>query len=387
MTGTADVIVIGAGVVGAAVAHSAASSGLRVTVLESGQPGQQGSGTTAGNVHIQTIHTRRPGQQVPVDVRRLLPLQRAARLLWEHWEERIGPVGFRRSGGFMVAETDEQVADLQRKHEWETENGIPTEVLDGDAARRTLPLFGPSVAAATWCEWDGFADPALVTPALIRRSGTVGADVRVNTPVTGVDRTANGWRVFAGTDVWTAPVVINAAGPWIAEVAAMAGTTIRMTPTAIQMHTLRPGGHSLPFVIAHVGEGLSVKQTDDGAVMVGGGWPAGPFDGARPAPIEPSSTTGNLAQVKRILPAIGARQLDRVWTGPLAATPDEMPVIGEIPGAPGLFVVGGTYSFTFAPLWGELVTALVQGIAPALDVTDLGPDRLTTGPTLEGALL
>ena len=378
MRNTADVVVIGAGIVGAAVAHCAAAEGLRVAVLESGRPGQQGSGTTAGNVHIQTIHPRRPGQLVPVDVRRLLPLQRAARALWEHWEEQIGPVGFRRSGGFMVAETDEQVADLHRKHQWEVENGIPTEVLDGEAARSVLPLFGPTVAAATWCESDGFADPALVTPALVRRSEELGADVRSHRPVTGLERTVNGWRVLAGADTWTAPTVVNAAGPWIAEVAAMAGVTIRMTPTAIQMLTLAARGRTLPMVIAHVGEGFSVKQTDDGAIMVGGGWPAGAFSGHRPATIEPSSVTGNLAQVNRILPVIGAGELDRVWSGPLAATPDEMPVIGEIPGAPGLFVVGGTYSFTFAPLWGALMTSIVQGREPMVDVTDLGPGRFTT---------
>ena len=376
MAQTTDLIVVGAGIVGAAVAHRAAATGLRVVVLERDLPAGQGSGTTAGNVHIQAIHTRRPGQRVPVDVGRLLPLQFTARMRWETWEDEIGSVGFRRAGGFMVAETAAQVADLHRKARWEREIGIPSEVVDGATAREALPLFGSSVAAATWCPWDGFADPALVTVALLRTATARGAVLRTNTPVHAIERRRTGWLVSAGTQTWSAPAVLNAAGPWIGEISRLAGSEVRMTPTAIQMHTLTPGDLRLPFVIAHVGEGLSVKQTDDAQIMVGGGWPAGPFSPVRSAGIEPASIEGNLAQVRRILPAIGARPLDRVWTGPLASTPDEMPVIGEVAGSPGMFVVGGTYSFTFAPLWGDLAVALINGESPLMDIADLSPDRL-----------
>lgn len=376
MAQSADLIVIGAGIVGAAVAHRASASGLKVAVLERGLPAEQGSGTTAGNVHIQTIHTRRPGQRVPVDVRRLLPLQLAARVRWDTWEDEIGSVGFRRTGGFMVAETAEQVGELHRKAQWEQEIGIPSEVVDGRTARERLSLFGSTIAAATWCPWDGFADPALVTAALLRAAAERGAVLHIKTPVRSIAQRPTGWLVSAATDSWTAPAVVNAAGPWIGEVSRLAGAQVMMTPTAIQMHTLTPGDLRLPFVIAHVGEGLSVKQTDDGQIMVGGGWPAAPFSSTRPADVEPTSIEGNLAQVRRILPEVGARPLHRVWTGPLASSPDEMPVIGEMAGLPGMFVVGGTYSFTFAPLWGDLTVALINGAPPVVDIDDLAPDRL-----------
>lgn len=377
---TADVVVIGAGIVGAAVAHRAATRGLRVALLERDEPGRQGSGSTAGNIHIQAIHTRRPGQQVPVDVRRFLPLQRAARERWEAWESEIGPVGFRRCGGLMVAETARQLEDLHRKHLWEREIGIATEVLDAEQAGSVLPLLSSSVLGATWCEWDGFADPALVTPALVRCAVVAGAALHVNTPVHAVRRAAVGWIVEAGEETWSAPTVVNAAGPWIRDISGLAGAPVDMAPTAIQMHTLSAGDVTLPYVVAHVGEGLSVKQTDDGQIMVGGGWPAGPMRPDGRAEVERASIEGNLGQVRRILPAVGARPLDRVWTGPLAACADEMPVVGEVSGMPGLYIVGGTYSFTLAPLWGDLVADLITGITPGLPIGDLGPDRLLAGP-------
>jgi sarcosine oxidase subunit beta len=88
------------------------------------------------------------------------------------------------------------------------------------------------------------------------------------------------------------------------------------------------------------------------------------------------SMAGNLAQAGRILPFLGGLRLLRMWAGPLAATPDEMPVIGEVPGHPGFFVAGGTYAFTLAPVWGDTLCRRIAGEPPADPVDDLGPGRL-----------
>ena len=65
-----------------------------------------------------------------------------------------------------------------------------------------------------------------------------------------------------------------------------------------------------------------------------------------------------------------------MWAGPLAATPDEMPVIGGLTEYSGLLVAGGTYAFTFAPLWGLILSQLATGQIPDIDLTGLSPDRL-----------
>jgi sarcosine oxidase subunit beta len=92
---------------------------------------------------------------------------------------------------------------------------------------------------------------------------------------------------------------------------------------------------------------------------------------------------GNLAQASRVLPFLAELRLLRMWAGPLGATPDEMPVIGEVPGHPGFFVAGGTYAFTFAPLWGETLRNLVVGKPPPEPVGDLGPGRLLSGKAVD----
>lgn len=377
---TADAVIVGAGVLGAAAAHHLARAGHRVVILERGAPGREGSGTTAGNLHIQAVHSQRPGQEVPLDNARFLPLQRAASERWETLEEELGAsVEMRRSGGFTVAETPGQHAELVEKHAWETSAGIPTEVLDGDAARAALPQLGRTVIAATWCALDGYANPLKVTPAYLSSAARSGARTHPYSPVRRIDRRREGWRVTAGRDgglVVDAPVVVDTAGPWLGRVAAMAGAALRMSPVAIQMHSTVRLPPTLPHLVQHIGEGLSVKQVAAGNLLIGGGWPARTLDLEGRSLPSLASLHGNVRLAARVLPFLADLRLLRMWAGPLAATPDEMPLIGEVPGLPGFLVAGGTYAFTFAPLWGETLRCLAESKPPPVDIADLGPGRL-----------
>ena len=375
----ADVVVIGAGIVGGAVAHQLSRRGLRVAVIERGEPNQQGSGTTAANIHVQAIHTRRPGQHVPVDVRRLLPLQYAARSRWTDLEIELGTdLGFTPSGGLMLAETAGEVNSLTIKHVWETESGLGTEILSGDQVRSEYPFVAEGVTAATWCALDGFADPQLVTPAYLAAAQRNGAQLVTHSEVRALERVGSEWAVTAGTTVWHSPFVVAASGPWLSTTCAMAGVRLSMKPLAIQMHRLEASDQKLPILVQHVAEGFSAKQDRTGRIVLGGGWPAQSWELDSTPEVRQSSIEGNLAQFRRLLPGLSTAQLDAVWPGPLAASPDEMPVVGEVPGAPGLLVVGGTYSFTLAPLWGDTVAALVLDEPPPVLVADLSPARLVT---------
>lgn len=380
LAGTADVVVVGAGILGAAAAYHLARRGLRVVIAERGAPNREGSGTTAGNLHVQAIHTRRPGQAVPVDSERFLPLQKAASDRWAQVEDELGTgVELQRSGGLMVAETEEQAAELKVKAGWEAAAGIGTELLDGSEARQALPILGPTVLAATWCPSDGYANPLLATQAYLSAAQRLGAVLRPDSPVTGLAPRGTGWRTTTPGGRLDSATVINVAGPWAGQVAALAGLRLRVTPVAIQMHATARAPALLPHLVQHIGEGLSIKQVVAGTVLIGGGWPAAGLNLDGRTQISVASMAGNLGQAIRILPPLAELRLLRAWAGPLAATPDEMPVIGAIPGAPGMYLAAGTYAFTFAPLWGETLAALAGGERPPVDIADLGPERLMRG--------
>lgn len=380
MSRSADVVIIGAGILGASVAHHLATSGVKVAILERGAPNREGSGATAGNVHVQAIHTSRPGQAVAVDSRRLVPLQKAASDRWSNVETELeADVELQRAGGFMVAETPDQARELTEKSSWEAAAGVKTELLDADATRAALPGVGPSVMGATWCPLDGYANPLLITHAYLAGAIRAGAELHTYDPVLAIGRRGDGWRSTTSRATFDSAAVVNTAGPWITDVAAMAGLRLPMAPVAIQMHATVRTPVVMRHLVQHIARGLSVKQVAAGNVLIGGGWPARRLDLAGRSQSSVASLVGNVAEATRILPFLASLRLLRMWSGPLAATPDEMPVIGPVPDADGFYVIGGTYAFTFAPLWGEIVSAAIRGDTPPVDVSDLGPGRFMKG--------
>jgi sarcosine oxidase subunit beta len=373
---TVDAIVIGGGILGAATAYELSKAGKETVVLDQGALNREGSGTTAGNLHIQAIHPRRPGQMVAADNARFLPLQREASKRWSFIEAELETsIELRRSGGFMVAESEVQVEALRAKHELEKKNGVTSHLLSGDEARVALPLLSPAVSGAVYCPEDGYANPLKVVPAYLEAAQRLGARVRAFTRVDRISVDSGVYRVSAGVTEWLAPTLINVTGPWIAEVARLLGIDLDMSPVAIQMQATVRVPPLMHHLVEHIGEGLSVKQVNAGNILIGGGWPA-KLDLTGRSLISLTSLFGNLDLAQRILPFLTSMRILRAWAGPLAATPDELPVIGEVPGFPGFFVAGGTYAFTLAPLWAEVLRDLVVGLPPAVDLSGLGPERL-----------
>lgn len=376
----ADVIVIGGGILGAATAFYLTERGIDVIVLEADVPNRQGSGTTAGNLHIQATHTQRPGTGFHFDNLRLLPLQKLASQLWEDVPAEIDrDIELRRNGGFMVAETEDQVQELRIKMLHEKSIGIPTELVEGQDLRSYAPYLSRSVLAATWCSWDGYANPLLTTPGWLAAASRGGARILSGSPVTSATRIGSTWKVSSGDRSWSAPSIVAVPGPALKDVASMFGTALDVTSVSLQMHLSAAVPAFMTHLVQHVGEGLSVKQVKSGQVMIGGGWPAITPTDAR-GRVSTASMRANIGLALAVLPDFASLRLLRTWAGPLAATPDELPVIGALPSAPNVIVGGGSYSFTLAPLWGRTLASLACGEIPDVSLEGLTPDRLDETP-------
>jgi sarcosine oxidase subunit beta len=247
--------------------------------------------------------------------------------------------------------------------------------MDGAEARSAFPLLSETVIASNYCSKDGFADPLRITPAYLEAAKRLGARVHSFTPVTDISQSASTYMVGSKDERWCAPIVINAAGAWIGQVCTFLSIDLQMSPCAIQMHMTAPTAPIMPHLVQHVSKGLSVKQVDTGNIVVGGGWPAKHLNLNGKSPVSEESVKDNMDLARRVLPFLWYLPLLRVWAGPLAPTPDEMPIIGEVAGHPGFYVVGGTYGFTLAPLWGCVLRDLAIGIEPQVGIQDLSPNR------------
>jgi len=393
-----DIVVIGGGLTGCAAAFYLAKAGARVVLLERNQLNQGASGQNAGSLHFQLEH--RLIRKLDERIRELgyyVGLARHAIRAWRTIEAELGTtVELRMGGGLMVAETSDQVQLLQSKLEIERSQGLEVELLDGDAARIQAPYLSNHIKAALYCPDEGHCNPRLLTPAYARAAVRHGLTIRVGALVTALRRRRSVWEVTfeeesGEEEQLCCDAVLDAAGIAAARVAAMAGVNLPLFAIGLTTNATEKTSMRVPHLVQHVGRKLSLKQTEDGNLLIGGGWPARlrPADdphgsGAR-AELLLDSVRGNLAVAADVVPAVQSLRLIRSWAGSTANTPDDLPVLGEVAGAPGFFVAAGGSGFTYGPAYAKLMSELMLDGAPSYALDPFSPDRFDSPRTFAGS--
>lgn len=365
---TADVLVIGGGLVGCAAACRLAEGGASVELVEASFPNAGASGANAGSLHFQ-IERRflENGDALADQAAQILGLNRLAIEEWRGLEAELdADLHVHMRGGLMIASTRQEVALLEAKAEREARGGLGTRLIDGDEARRLAPALAPSVVAACYLDVEGHADARSVTPAFAARAASLGARMTFGARVTGARRVQTGYEVTvrsAGGDiVIRAGKVLIAAGAWSARVGELFNVHLPIYPVALLMSVTERVSPFLDQLIQHVGRRLSMKQSHAGNLLIGGGWPSrmrlepsGRFDLDRPAEMIDASLSGNLAVAAEVMPRIAQMNLIRSWTGITAVTADQLPLVGAVPEAPGVYVAAGGSAFTLGPTFARLL--------------------------------
>ncbi len=377
---TADVLVIGGGLVGCATACRLAEAGASVELVEATYPNAGASGANAGSLHFQ-IERRflENGEALADQAAQILSLNTLAIAEWRGLEADLGTdLHVHMRGGLMVAGSAAEVAILQAKADREAKGGLATRLIDGDEARRLAPALSPSILAATYLEHEGHADPKTVTPAFAARAEALGARITMGARVVAVRRVRDGYVATVQTaasrfEVRAAKVLI-AAGAWSARIGELFNVHLPLYPVALQMNVTERAAPFLDQLIQHVGRRLSMKQAHAGNLLIGGGWPSkmaldasGRFDLDRPAELLEASINSNLAVAVDVVPRVAGMNLIRTWTGITAISADQLPLVGALPQAPGVYVAAGGSAFTLGPIFARLL---------ARQILDTPEDRL-----------
>ncbi len=382
MTSRHDVVIVGGGIVGCGAAFHLTRAGAKVLLVEQGDPNRRASGQNAGSMHFQLEHRLlEHGGERSAEFAQIIPLSLAAMEDWRGLEALLAAdLEVVMHGGLMVAESDDDVALLEFKHAIESKWALPTSLLTGDEARRQATYLGPRVRAAGWCEHEGHANPRLVGPAYLRAALEQGLELATHTEVRGLERRGDEWHLRLATlddaghrvQEVTTRNVLNAAGAWMAEVARLAHLHLPVFAVPLQMNVTARSAPLIGHLVQHVSRRLSIKQVHDGNVLIGGGWPArfardrdGGVDfAARPLPVA-AHVRGNLGVAADVIPAVRELSWLRTWTGTVAVTSDQLPLLGEVPEAPGFFVAGGGSTFTLGPTCARLISRLIlEGRSP-----------------------
>lgn len=386
-----DVLVVGGGIAGAAMAYHLAKAGVEVTLVERGELNREASGTNAGSFHLQLAIHQLSGQGTAADRARLLAearLSLEAFGLWQELGEELdGPVDVHLTGGWMVAETAEQVRTLRDKHELERLAGIETEVVTGSELRARAPFLADTIVAATYCPIEGHANPLVVAPLYALRAVEHGARIHTQVEVLSIDVNppAGARRFTVHTDAGRieAHRVVDCAGAWSGELAAMVGLRLPVRSEGLHVNVTEPRPRLLTPMVQHIGRRLTLKQTEQNTFIIGGGWPSPAAPRPRRYPTSWHSAAGSTAVAVSVVPALADVRVVRTWSGVIVFTDDFSPIVGESARVPGFHACVSSTGFTFSPLFARrLAERMVSPTATPPFPDRYSLDRASAGTTL-----
>lgn len=365
---TADVVVIGAGAIGASAAHHLAAAGKRVTVLEALD------GPAAGSTGRSFASIR--GQWADE-----LNIEMSWRSIqaFRDFPDRHGmDVGYRPSGYLLLVsqelwDAQLRAVDRQRAH------GVPVDVLDLDAALAITPFSTDGLGGTTWGSADGVVDPHLATSAYLDLARRDGATVRFHSAVVSIDSHEDGsWTVNSSDLSLHAQHVVNAAGGWAGEVATFAGLDVPVVHSRRNVYSSAPGAFAGPLPMTVDFTSGFYLRTEGNRLL---------FGGARPDEIDGYRTDVDWPWMEQLL-ALGAHRfpwladvpLDRAgcWAGTYENTPDHHGILGAMPTAPTWVNACGFsgHGMMQAPEIGRLAAEqITRGAIESIDVSPLRIER------------
>lgn len=374
---SADVTIIGGGIMGSSAALFLRRMGLSVVLLERDLCGSRSSGVNYGGVRRQG----RPLNQ--------LPLAQRAQDIWAQLPELLGIDGeYVRSGHLKIARSEADLASLESYRERTRGFGMDINILSASALRSRCPWIGAAAVGGSLCPEDGQANPRLVSPAFARAAGRMGVDVREHTRVDEAAHDGNGFVVRSGNEVEVRSThLLNCAGAWAGPLATHFGDVVPLTSGHPEMAVTEPLPLFMNFSLGVEGGGVYARQVARGNCVIGGGQGFALDDQRTRAGRHGLATL--MQQTLELLPALRHAHIIRTWSGTEGYLPDRQPVLGPSATTPGLlhafgFAGGG---FQLGPAVGAVLADLVRDGKTITPITAFSVSRFhqgqgvaTTGP-------
>lgn len=367
--------VIGGGVTGAAVLYHLAKAGWTDSVLLERKELTAGSSWhAAGSIFALTAPSC------------AATLQKYTRELYPVLEAESGqPLGYHRCGGFNIARTAEETTRQTILQDRCRRNGVESHFLTHDEMKRLVPFIDAKNIVSALFEPDkGYVDPSSAVHAFAAAARKLGATVRRHAPVTATRQLPSGeWEVETPQGVIRADVIVNAAGLWAREVAALARIRLPLMP--VEHHylvteavpELAALGHEMPNVSSPEGNWYCRQE---GAGLLLGAYESRcvhwaekgtPLDfGHELLPDDLSRMEENFSDAVDVLPVLGTAGVKRVINGPMIFSPDLAPLLGPYPEKRGYFCAAGVMTgFNQGGGIGKVLAEWITEGEPSLDVT------------------
>ena len=374
----ADVVVIGAGIIGACSAYAAARAGLDVVVLERAQPNNLASGGNAGSLHIQFLSYALKDEEMALGrpVAEALPLYLASIDRWEEIEKELGvDLEVAITGGLVVAENEPEFERLKSATEVERAYGVPVEMIGPSELQDLAPMVAKHMVGASWCPREGRINPMLATQTVLEAAEASGARLYKDTEVHSIERVRGGFVLGTNRGVFRSSRLLNAAGACAGQIAAMVGTRLPIRTSPLQMIVTEPVSPLIHHLVLHGSRHLTLKQVANGNVIIGGAWTARLDPETQYQQVLRESLEGNLWVALQVVPALRDVNVLRSWATTSGGA-DGAPILGEAPGVPGFFNAVTTNGVTLGPIIGEINADLLCKGCSDRDIAPFSVERL-----------
>jgi len=328
---TFDVVIVGAGIVGAACADAFAERGFRVVVVDRDVVGS--GATAAGMGHIVVMD----------DSDSQFALTHYSQRLWQELRPQLpDDVEYDQAGTIWVAADEEEMAEVRRKWDYYHKRNVAVEVIDARQLKDAEPNLREDLAGGLLVPNDAVLYPPCGARFLIGRAQQRGARLRLGASVTQISeacvRLSDGQEIAGG-------IVVNAAGANAAELTA--GIDIKKRkghlvitdryPNFLRHQLVELGYLKSAHSVARDSVAFNVQPRRTGQILIG----SSRQYGAEHKQVDQAMLAAMVARAQQYMPALAAMSAVRVWTGFRAATPDKLPLIGPCPGYKSVFLATG----------------------------------------------
>ncbi|WP_432666150.1 FAD-binding oxidoreductase [Wukongibacter baidiensis] len=373
MIKTADVVVVGGGISGVAIAYNLAKKGVKnVAVIEKGYLASGATGRCGAGIRQQW------GTEMNCKIAKF------ACELFENANEELmydGDIEFKQGGYLLLASTEKEHEQFKKNIELQNSLGIPSRLLSLEEAKEIVPFLNTDGLVSTaFCQKDGHLNPFLTTDAFARAAERLGVKIYKYIEVIDII-TENGRIKGVKTDKGdiSTNVVVNAAGGRSQVIAKMAGVDLPVYSERHQILVTEAIDPVLDPMVMSFSLNLYCQQVPHGGIIMGRG------DEGEPRDLRVTSGWHFLEEmtktITRVLPPLKNVRMIRQWAGLYNITPDRQPILGEAPGVEGFYLAVGFsgHGFMFGPATGVLLAESILGEETTLPIDMLHMNRFEKG--------
>lgn len=352
---TADVVLIGGGIVGSSIAYHLVAAGCRnVHVLE--RESSQGKGSTGksmGGVRAQF--------STPVNIQMSL----YSIPFYASFEGRLGyPCDYRAQGYLFCATKEKHMAYLRANYEKQVAMGLKNvRLVPADEIRSLFPqLRADDILGGSFCSTDGFVDPYSAMIGFMTWASDHGSTLWKSANVTGISLRHGSFVVVTTRGNVSTPTIVNCAGPWAGAVAEMVGIDLHIRPLRRMLVPTEPFDqfpHTAPMIV-DMSNGFHFRPESRGFLLA---WNDPEETPGFKMDFEPAFIEKILTRAADRVPVFENLPVDpkRAWAGLYEMTPDHHPILGESPDVPGFFFANGFsgHGVMHAPATGKILSDLI----------------------------